>query len=127
MDPLEQLSFFTPRCPDLRTLRWVWQRVHGRKPVERVPLGDDYALLKSLRTYGCSARDDDRHVIYHVRGEQVITRRVCDDRESDQAFLRELHSLRAERGDVLISVHDHDCAMDCEAPEDAFLFGVRLP
>lgn len=129
MDWLERIGSFAPERVSVEILRGAWRALHGKAALQPVTLGEAgtrMTLVKTLRRWGCGACDDDRHELYHLRAGRLLGEVSVHESECEAAFLRALAGLDLQAGDQVISVHDHQCAMDCEASDARFLFGVLL-
>ena len=102
---------------DLPTLRRVWSAVHGRDPL---PHMDARRALDHAATPGCRMMDDDHLTVWVIRGGEVAHVQ-CHDLPLSRPLSVSLCS-----GDVVLSLHEHSCAGDCQVEARTFFKGASV-
>ncbi|WP_162865764.1 hypothetical protein [Deinococcus wulumuqiensis] len=102
---------------DLPTLRRVWSAVHGKDKPRRME--GNLALEYAARP-GCRMMDDDHLTVWVIRGGEVAHVQ-CHNLPLSRPLSVSLCS-----GDVVLSLHEHNCAGDCQVEARTFFKGASV-
>lgn len=122
---LAPLMYPEPGTVTVDTLRRVWKSVHGAQ-MRSAPASDLTAAAEHLLAFGCSARDDDHFMTYVIRTGALHATLFWSDRGTHREFAVFMEEEGVQAGDVLITIHVHNCATDCFGTADSFLSGLKL-